>query len=77
MSIPLSDLKPQQQGTICKVAASGTLRRRMTDMGLISGTPIKVVRTAPMGDPIEYLVRGYSLSLRRSEAALITVDMEG
>jgi len=45
-------------------------------MGIIPGTEIEVIRTAPMGDPIEYLVKGYHLSLRKDEARYITVTCE-
>ncbi|NMB87627.1 MAG: ferrous iron transport protein A [Chloroflexi bacterium] len=75
--MPLSDLKRTQEGIIRKVGGSGQLRRRLIDMGLTSGVPIRVVRMAPMGDPIEYAVRGYNLSLRKYEAELIQVELEG
>ena len=48
--------------------------RRLMEMGLTRGAAFEVVRYAPMGDPIEIRVRGYHLSLRKSEAALITVE---
>jgi Fe2+ transport system protein FeoA len=47
------------------------------EMGLLPGTRVPVVRAAPLGDPLELRVRGYSLSLRRAEAAQITVTSEG
>jgi ferrous iron transport protein A len=73
----LSEMKPVQQGTIRKISATGPLRRRLMDMGLTVGAQITVVRTAPLGDPIEYSLRGYDLSLRKLEADLIEVDVEG
>jgi Fe2+ transport system protein FeoA len=47
----------------------------MADMGMIRGTPVEVVKVAPLGDPIEIKVRGYNLSLRKDEAAAITVEL--
>jgi ferrous iron transport protein A len=47
----------------------------MMDMGLVPGTEVKVVRVAPLGDPVEFEVKGYSLSLRKSEAREITVEV--
>jgi len=49
-------------------------RRKLLSMGLTPGTPIRVVRVAPMGDPIEIEVRGYNLSLRRAEADILLVE---
>ena len=51
----------------------GTARRLM-EMGVLPGTPVRVVRRAPLGDPIELRLRNYSLSIRREEAALIEVE---
>lgn len=54
--------------------ASGVAFIRLREMGLLPGTRITLVRTAPLGDPIEIQVRGYRLSLRKSEAECISVD---
>ena len=59
---------------ICRVGGCGAIRRRLMDMGLVKGVPVEVVRTAPLGDPIAYCVRGYHLALRKSEAQLIEVE---
>ncbi len=64
----------------CRVAgvrASGALRKRVLAMGLVPGAEVEVLRAAPLGDPTEYLVKGYCLSLRRAEAKLIEVVPEG
>ncbi|MCL5995472.1 MAG: FeoA domain-containing protein [Chloroflexi bacterium] len=61
---------------ITRVQGDGAVRRRMMDMGLTAGAEIIVVRVAPLGDPIEFTVRGYSLSLRKSEAADVEVRTE-
>lgn len=70
----LSDLLPAQRGRIHEVKGANTLRRRLLDMGVVPGAEIEVVRVAPLGDPVEYRLRGYRLSLRRSEAAHVVVE---
>lgn len=72
----LSDLKPGESGTVLKVEGNKSIRRRMMDMGLLKGAEVQVKRVAPLGDPIEFSVRGYSLSLRKSEAQAIHVETE-
>lgn len=67
----LNELKVGESGTIGTVGGEGALRLRLLDMGLIPKTKVTVQRVAPMGDPIQILIRGYELSLRREEAALI------
>lgn len=71
---PLSELEPQERGRVTAVLGSGGLRQRLLDMGVVPGVEIEVVRVAPLGDPVEYLVRGYRLSLRHSEAANVLVE---
>ncbi|RLE66564.1 MAG: hypothetical protein DRJ38_01335 [Thermoprotei archaeon] len=71
----LSELKPGEEGVISKILGKGGALRRIMDMGLTPGTRIKVVRKAPLGDPIEFEVRGYNLSLRKNEAELILVEV--
>ncbi len=73
----LSDLKPGEAGTVQKVEGDRVVRRRMLDMGLVNGAEVLVKRVAPLGDPIEFEVRGYSLSLRKSEAQAVQVDVGG
>lgn len=73
-TIKLSELKLHEKGTVRRITGGGAIRRRMMDMGLTTGTEVAVTRIAPLGDPIEFNVRGYHLSLRKSEAANIEVD---
>ena len=73
--IRLNELKKGQQAIIVQVGGKGAVKRRMMDMGIVPGSTISVVRIAPLGDPIEYLIKGYSLSLRRSEAKEILVEL--
>ncbi|RLF98469.1 MAG: hypothetical protein DRN65_02090 [Thaumarchaeota archaeon] len=73
---PLSELKPGQVGVIVDiVGGSPRLRRRILDMGLVKGTRIKVVRAAPLKDPIEFQTSGYDLSLRKDEAKNVIVEV--
>ena len=60
--------------TVTKLNGTGKLRRRIMDMGITNGVEIKVVKIAPLGDPMELNVRGYELSIRKSEAESIEVQ---
>ena len=73
--VSLHELKVGQRGIIVRVGGQGPVRRRMMDMGLVAGAEVKVVRVAPLGDPVEFEVKGYSLSLRKSEARNVTVEV--
>ena len=73
--VPLHELKVGQRGIVVRVGGQGPVRRRMMDMGLVTGAEVKVVRVAPLGDPVEFEVKGYSLSLRKSEACDVTVEV--
>lgn len=57
------------------VGGRGAFRRRLLEMGLLPGTPVTVKSVAPLGDPIELLVRGASLSIRKEEAATVSVKV--
>ncbi|MBN1492984.1 MAG: ferrous iron transport protein A [Candidatus Omnitrophica bacterium] len=71
--ITLKDLLPGEKGKIVKVSAKGALYRRILDMGITRGVEIEVVRAAPLGDPLEIIVKGCHLSLRKSEAVNVRV----
>jgi DtxR family Mn-dependent transcriptional regulator len=73
--VRLDQLKCGQKGTVARVGGAGALRRRIVDMGVVRGTPIEVVKVAPLGDPMELKVKGYHLSLRKQEAAAIDVEL--
>ena len=75
--VTLDTLKVGQRGVVVRIEGQGPARRRMLDMGLVPGAEVKVVRVAPLGDPIEFQVKGYSLSLRKTEAANVTVEIDG
>ena len=67
----LSSLKPGEMGVVKKIGSREALRRRIIDMGITPGVEIKVVKYAPLGDPIEVSVHGYNLSIRKSDASQI------
>ncbi len=69
----LYDLQQGESGIITKVKGRGAFRKRITEMGFVKGQEVKVVKKAPMRDPIEYKIMGYEVSLRRSEAMLVEV----
>lgn len=70
---PLSMLEPGEEGTVTRLTAEGSLRKRLLDMGLVPGTGVRFVRISPLGDPVEVEVRNTRLSLRRLEAAPVWV----
>jgi len=74
--VPLSKLKVGESGAISAIKIKGAARRRFLDMGLVTGEIIKVERVAPLGDPIDFIVKGYHLSLRKNEAKQIMVDVK-
>ena len=70
----LRELKPGESGRIEEVGGEGALRQHFLDMGLIPGCDVTVVKLAPMGDPMELMIRGYELTLRLDDAAQIRVS---
>lgn len=75
-TIPLSELQPGEYGLVEKVVAKGAVRQRLVEMGFIRGAELRVERLAPLGDPMELVIKGYHLSLRREEGACILVNRE-
>jgi DtxR family Mn-dependent transcriptional regulator len=74
--IPLSQLQKGQNAIVVRIEGKGAVRRRMMDMGIVPGAEIHVIRVAPFGDPTEYSIKGYSLSLRKSEAEDIQIELK-
>lgn len=70
-------LQPGQKATIVSVNGASALRRRFAEMGILRGEVILIERNAPLGDPVEYLIKGYHLALRKEEAAQIEVSLHG
>ncbi len=73
----LARLKPGETGRITAIGAIGPLKRRLMDMGVLVGEEVRVVKVAPLGDPMEVKVKNYSLSLRKKEAEGIAVEVAG
>ena len=69
----LDTLPPNARARVVAVRGSGAVARRLMEMGVVPGAPVCVVRSAPLGDPLEVRVRNYHLALRRSEAQTIDV----
>jgi Fe2+ transport system protein FeoA len=73
-SKPLSSLHPGDEGLVAQVLAEGRIRQRLLEMGFIRGAHLKVEKLAPLGDPMELVIKGYHLSLRREESDCILVS---
>jgi ferrous iron transport protein A len=73
--LPLDRLAPGDAGIVSHVDAQDGIGRRLLDLGFIPGTPGRVVRRAPLGDPVAFELRGARICLRRSEAARILVEV--
>ncbi len=70
----LSQLLPGESATVVQLQAKGAIRQRLLEMGFIRGATLKVEKLAPLGDPMELVLKGYHLSLRRVEGACILVQ---
>ncbi len=72
------DKLPVGKGAVIKkVGGEGVLRCRLLDMGLIPKTHVKVTKVAPLGDPIELILRGYVLTIRKDDASKIEIEVDG
>ena len=72
----LTELTAGQSARVRRIEGAPAVRLRLQEMGLVRGTLLQFVRVAPLGDPIEIRVRGYSLSLRRQEADAVIVERQ-
>lgn len=70
----LKEVKVGEVVSVAKLHGEGATKRRIMDMGITKGTQLTVRKVAPLGDPIEVNVRGYELSLRKADAAMIEVQ---
>ena len=73
----LKDVKVGETATVARLHGEGPVKRRIMDMGITKGVEVFVRKAAPLGDPIEVSVRGYELSLRKSEAENVLVEPLG
>jgi len=76
MLIKLSELKEGETGIVVDVKGDAEMKKRFFSMGIIKGAEIKMIRNAPLKDPIEFQIRGYFLSLRRNEAENVIVEVK-
>lgn len=76
-SVTLDRLSLGASARVIAVNGEGAVARRLMEMGVVPGAPVRVVKAAPLGDPLEVRVRGYRLALRREEARTITVAPSG
>ena len=76
LQLNMRQMKKGQAGVIRTVSAQGELGRRIRDMGLVPGTPVKVQGRAPLKDPVALRVMGFTLTLRNNEADYIQVEVE-
>lgn len=75
MLLNLALLQPGQRAKIIKIGARGPMKRRLMDMGVLVGEVVRLEKVAPLGDPLEITVKSYKLSLRKSEAEGIEVEV--
>ena len=73
----LNEFKVGETGHIKKVEGEGKFRRRLFDMGVTPGATVYLRKKAPLGDPLEVTIRGYELTLRKDEAQLVVLEVEG
>ena len=76
MKKTLREMKIGESGKVIEVTGSGDIKRRIIDLGITPGASILLKKFAPLGDPMEIKVRGYSVALRKSEAINIVVEVE-
>jgi len=74
LPVPLGELLVGSSARIVEVQGSGRHQRRMLDMGFVPGAEIVVIREAPLGDPVEYRVKGTSVALRKEDASTVLVE---
>ncbi len=72
--LTLDELKVGEEARIVKILGNGAFKQRLLEMGFVPGTKVKVVRYAPLEDPVEYEVKGYRVALRREEAERVVVE---
>lgn len=76
MTKQLSEFSIGERGVVKTVSGEGRLRRRLFDMGVTPGAEVLLRKKAPLGDPLEVTIRGYELTLRKTEADLVTMEVK-
>ncbi|MBI2431264.1 MAG: ferrous iron transport protein A [Candidatus Hydrogenedentes bacterium] len=74
MTCTLDQLKRHDRGVVSNLRGIGNIQQRLLEMGVSDGAEVEVLRFAPLGDPMEIAVRGFHLTLRKSEAALVEIE---
>lgn len=72
----LTSLPIGESAKVTEVGGNGAIAKRLMEMGVVPGVVVRVVKSAPFGDPLEVRVRGYNLAMRRSEAQIIEVERQ-
>ena len=72
----LNEFNVDESGVVLKITAEGKIKRRLFDMGVTPGANITLKKVAPLGDPIQVLIRGYDLTLRRDEASTVLMEVK-
>lgn len=70
----LKSVKPGETVTVTRISGAQAVKRHIMDMGITRGTTITVKKTAPLGDPLELAIRGYTLAIRKDDATMIEVE---
>ncbi len=71
----LNYLKEGETATVCNIEASGNIRRRLLDIGLVKGTKVECIQRSPLGDPVAYLIRGSIIALRSEDSKKVIIGM--
>ncbi len=71
----VSEMRPGESGVVVNTRGEGWTRKRLLDMGVTKSAPLTFKKSAPLGDPLEVVLRGYALSLRRKEGDLVDVEV--
>ena len=69
-------MKPGEVGTVAAVNGTGNIKHRLVDMGVVPGTAVRIMKYAPLADPVEIKVKNFELSLRISEAQMIDIEVQ-
>ena len=69
-------MKPGEVGTVAAVNGTGNVKHRLVDMGVVPGTTVRIMKYAPLADPVEIKVKNFELSLRISEAQMIDIEVQ-
>lgn len=72
----LDEMDRGEKGKVIEISSCGSLRSKIMDMGIVRGAEIEMVRRAPLGDPLEFLLKGYKLTLRKVEAANVLLEVD-